>query len=173
PHDWSPKFVRFACEQSLKRLRTDHIDLYQLHNPRLNDLQNDALFATLDELKAEGKILSYGAALGPALKPDRQVEEGLYCVSHRKAAVHIIYNLLEQQLGEPICPVAEENGVPVLVRVPHASDLLLGWIKEDTEFAPDDHRRHRQTNDAMRRQWQIEGPKKVEKLRFLFDGTGR
>lgn len=173
PHDWSPKFVRYACDQSLKRLRTDRIDLYQLHNPRMDALQNDELFETLEALKSEGKILSYGAALGPALKPDRQIDEGIYGAGERKMAVHIIYNLLEQQLGEKICPVAEKTDAPVLVRVPHASDLLLGWIKEDTQFAPDDHRRHRQTNDAMQKQWQIDGPKKVEKLKFLTEGKGR
>ena len=66
PHDWSPAYIKRACEESLKRLGTDRIDLYQLHNPRVEALQQDELFATLEELKAEGKIRHYGAALGPA-----------------------------------------------------------------------------------------------------------
>lgn len=173
PHDWSPAFVRRACEASLKRLGTDRIDLYQLHNPRMDALQNDALFATLEALKAEGKIRAYGAALGPALMPERQSEEGIYCVSHRHAPVHIIYNLFEQVLGAAICPVAREHHVPVLVRVPHASDMLLERVQADTVFSASDHRSFRQTNDAMRRQWQVEGLKKVEKLRFLTGETGR
>lgn len=173
PHDWSPAFVRRACEESLKRLRTDRIDLYQLHNPRLDALQNDDLFATLEALKAEGKILSYGAALGPALKPDRQVEEGLYCIRERRAAVHIIYNLLEQQLGEVLCPAAEEANVSVLVRVPHASGILEGTYTEETEFAPTDHRSHRVTTDEMRKKWLLDGIKKVEKLRFAADDANR
>jgi aryl-alcohol dehydrogenase-like predicted oxidoreductase len=173
PHDWSPEFVRFACESSLKRLNTDHIDLYQLHNPRMDALQNDDLFATLEALKAEGKIRSYGAALGPALRPDRQVEEGLYCVNTRHAAVHIIFNLLEQQLGEAICPAARANNVPVLVRVPHASGVLEGTYTEQTEFAPDDHRSHRVSTNEMRKKWLVDGIKKLEKLSFATEGAGR
>lgn len=173
PHDWSPAFVRKACEESLRRLRTDRIDLYQLHNPRIDALRRDDLFATLDELKAEGKILSYGAALGPALQADRQIEEGLYSVVHRHAAVHIIYNMLEQVLGASICPVARTHNVPVLVRVPHASDMLLERVTDDTVFSANDHRSFRQANPAMRHEWQTKGVKKVELLRFLTDGTGR
>lgn len=173
PHDWSPEFVRKACEESLRRLHTDRIDLYQLHNPRLDALQTDDLFAELERLKAEGKIRSYGAALGPALKPDRQVDEGLYALQTRKMAVQIIYNLLEQVLGEALCPVAQTLNLPVLVRVPHASGILEGGYNEDTTFAPNDHRSHRLVNDAMRKQWLLDGIKKIEKLRFATDDAGR
>lgn len=173
PQDWSPEFVRRACEQSLQRLRTDRIDLYQLHNPRLDALRRDDLFATLEALKAEGKIRSYGAALGPALKPERQIEEGLYTVTHRHAPVQIIYNLLEQALGEAICPAARTRGVPVLVRVPHASGLLEGSYSEETQFSANDHRSFRLTTDAMRKQWLLDGLKKIEKLGFLTAEAGR
>jgi aryl-alcohol dehydrogenase-like predicted oxidoreductase len=173
PQDWSPEFARRACEASLKRLNTDHIDLYQLHNPRLTALERDDLFATLEALKTEGKIRAHGAALGPALKPDRQIEEGVFCVAHRRAPVQIIYNLLEQVLGEAICPFARQHGVPVLVRVPHASGILEGVYTEETTFSADDHRSFRLTNDAMRKQWLLDGLKKVEKLRFLADDAGR
>lgn len=173
PQDWSAEFVKMACERSLKRLNTDHIDLYQMHNPRIEALQLDDLFSTLETLKAEGKIRSYGAALGPALQPDRQCEEGIYCASHRKAPVQIIFNLFEQVLGRAICPVAAENSVPVFVRVPHASDMLLDRVTPDTKFAPTDHRSFRQANEAMRREWQDNGIRKLEKLRFLTGSTGR
>ena len=173
PHDWSPAFLRRACEESLKRLHTDRIDLYQLHNPRLDALQKDDLFAELEALKSEGKILMYGAALGPALKADRQVEEGLYCIRERRAAVQIIYNLLEQVLGEPLCPVAAEYGVPILVRVPHASGILEGTYTTETTFGENDHRSHRVTTDVMRKQWLLDGIKKLDKLRFAAEEAGR
>ena len=173
PHDWSPEFVRRACEASLKRLRTNHIDLYQLHNPRMDALQRDDLFALLEDLKAEGKIRAYGAALGPALKADRQIEEGAYAISHRKAPIQIIYNLLEQVLGESLFPIARHHGVPVLVRVPHASGVLEGTYTEQTEFAPTDHRSHRVSTDAMRQQWLLDGIKKVERLGFAAQDAER
>ena len=97
----------------------------------------------LEELKAEGKIRAYGAALGPALKADRQVEEGVWCATNRRAAVQIIYNMLEQVLGEGIFPTARKFGVPMFVRVPHASGILEGTYTTETEFAPTDHRSHR------------------------------
>ena len=56
PQDWRPEFVRFSVEQSLRRLQTDHIDLWQAHNTKMDAVQNDALWAELDKLKDEGKI---------------------------------------------------------------------------------------------------------------------
>ncbi len=173
PQNWTPAFVRAACEASLKRLQTDRIDVYQMHNPRLDAMQSDDLIAVLDSLQQEGKILSYGAALGPALKPDRQIEEGLYAVRERRMLVHIIYNLLEQQLAEPICPEADRLNVPVLVRVPHASGVLEGTYTTQTEFSPNDHRSHRVTTDEMKRQWLDMGLLKLEKLRFACEEAGR
>ena len=51
PHDWSPQYMRRALEGSLARLKTDYIDLYQLHNPRLDALQRDDLWAELERAK--------------------------------------------------------------------------------------------------------------------------
>ena len=53
PQDFSPKFVRFALEQSLKRLGTDHVAIYQPHNPRVVTLLTDEHWETLARLKAE------------------------------------------------------------------------------------------------------------------------
>src|SRR6266705_6515512 len=67
PQDFSPRYLRFAVEESLKRLRTDYIDIYLLHNPRLWAIESDELFAALDDLKREGKLRQYGVTLGPAI----------------------------------------------------------------------------------------------------------
>jgi aryl-alcohol dehydrogenase-like predicted oxidoreductase len=166
PHDWSPAFVRKACEESLKRLQTDHIDLYQLHNPRIDAIKKDDLWAELESLKDEGKVRMLGTALGPAFKPDRQSAEGIVSIRERRAAPQIIYNMLEQQLGQAIFPVAREEGVPVLVRVPHASGLLEGHFDETTEFGPEDHRHFRMHTPEMKAMWQ-RGLKKVENVKFL------
>ena len=55
PQDWTPEFIKFACEQSLKRLGTDYIDLYQLHNAKFDALESDDLFTALEELQREGR----------------------------------------------------------------------------------------------------------------------
>lgn len=165
PQDWSPAYCRRACEQSLRRLGTDRIDLYQLHNPRLDAVQRDDLFATLEDLKAEGKIRTYGAALGPAIGG---TEHGNEVMAARKiASLQIIYNLLEQDPGRTFFPLAREREVAIIVRVPHSSGMLEGTYTSETTFAPGDHRNHR------RKEWLVDGLKKVERLRFLTEGKGR
>jgi len=171
PQDWSPAYVRKACEASLQRLATDRIDLYQLHNPRIGDLRRDDLFAELERLKAEGKIRQYGATLGPAIDP-RQVEEGRACIE-RGMITQIIYNLLEQQIGRPLLPMAEAKGVGLMARVPHSSGLLEGRYTRETTFSADDHRSFRTSTDARRREWLEAGLHKVERLAFLTAETGR
>ena len=162
PQRWDPEFVRFACEQSLRRLATDRIDLYQLHNPRLGEMQRDDLFAALDDLKAAGKIRYYGAALGPAIGGTK---DGAAMLRARPlTALQIIYNALEQEPGRGFFSAARERGAGLLVRVPHSSGLLEGHYTAETTFPPGDHRNHRP------REWLLTGLQKVERLRFLTEG---
>lgn len=173
PHDWRPEYVRFALEESLKRLQTDYVDLYQLHNPRLDAMQQDDLFAELESLKRSGKIRAFGPALGPAIA-ERQIEEGRYAIEKRRSdLVTIIYNLLEQMLGEGLFDLSRKHASSILVRVPHASGLLDGTVKPDTVFAQDDHRFHRVSTEDRKHQWQVQGLKKVEQLGFLWEKTGK
>jgi aryl-alcohol dehydrogenase-like predicted oxidoreductase len=80
PQDWSTAQVRSSLEASLRRLRTDYVDLYQLHNPRMDAIDNDDLFAELENLRSEGKLRHYGVALGPAIG---WREEGLRAIEKR------------------------------------------------------------------------------------------
>jgi aryl-alcohol dehydrogenase-like predicted oxidoreductase len=160
PHDFSPKFVRFALEKSLERLETDVIDIYQLHNPRMTAVESDDLFALLDEVKAEGKIRGYAVALGPAIG---WRDEGLRAMEIRPnmTGVQMIYNILEQSPGREFCELARKTNTGQIIRVTHSSGMLEGHYTEDTVFPESDHRRHRP------RRWLVEGVKKVETLRFL------
>jgi aryl-alcohol dehydrogenase-like predicted oxidoreductase len=169
PHNWTPDFIRLACERSLQRLKTDRIDFYQLHNPRLDAIRNDDIFSTLHELRDAGKILSFGVALGPAIDR-RQIDEGLAAIQERQAHVQIIYNLLEQMIGAPIFPVARQHPVNVFTRVPHSSGLLEGAYTETTTFTKDDHRIFRVKDNDARKTWLVDGLKKVEQLDFLCHG---
>jgi aryl-alcohol dehydrogenase-like predicted oxidoreductase len=171
PQDWSPAYVRRACEESLRRLATDRIDLYQLHNPRIGTLRQDDLFAELERLKGEGKVRYYGATLGPAIDI-RQVEEGRACLAERRMITQIIYNMLEQQIGAPLVPLAKESGVGLMARVPHSSGLLEGRYSRETTFDKDDHRFFRVSTDDRKKAWLDAGLKKVEQLRFLTQGKG-
>jgi aryl-alcohol dehydrogenase-like predicted oxidoreductase len=165
PQDWSPAYVRKACEESLRRLGTDRIDLYQLHNPRLDAVARDDTFEALEALKREGKIRYYGAALGPAIGGTEHGDEVIR--ARRITALQIIYNLLEQDPGRRFFPAARERGVGIIVRVPHSSGMLEGKYTAETTFGPNDHRGHR------RKDWLVDGLKKVERLAFLTEGKGR
>jgi aryl-alcohol dehydrogenase-like predicted oxidoreductase len=95
PQDFSPRFVRYAVEQSLARLGGDRIDWLQLHNPRMTTLEQDELYGELEALKTEGMLRAWGVALGPAIG---WRDEGVYAIRERATpALQVIHNLLEQE----------------------------------------------------------------------------
>src|SRR5688572_26005669 len=111
--DFSPKFIRYALEQSLKRLGTDYIDLYMAHNIKLPQFRDDC-FAECDKLQAEGKIKLWGVSLGPAIG---WREEGFVAVADKGAkAVQTVYNLFEQHPGREFCEIATAYGAGVMAR---------------------------------------------------------
>jgi aryl-alcohol dehydrogenase-like predicted oxidoreductase len=166
PQDFSPDAIKRATDAALSRLNTDRIDLLQLHNIRMEQVDDDRAWETLDELQKAGKIRYYGMALGPAIG---WLYEGVRCVQKRNlTSVQHIYNILEQHPGKPIQDSASEAGKDTmfLIRVTHSSGMLEGHYTADTQFPPNDHRNHRP------RSWLLNGVKKVEQLRFL-EGPGR
>jgi len=154
------EFVKYACEQSLRRLGTDYVDLYQAHNIKLADLERDELFEILEQLQFEGKIRHYGVALGPDIG---WVEEGEYTLTQRQvASAQVIYSIMEQDPAKHFMRLAEENEVGLLSRVPHASNTLTGEFDDGLPtFDADDHRAHRKN------EWLEEAMRKVARVRFL------
>ena len=165
PQKFEPDFIRFACEQSLKRLKTDYIDLYQLHNPRIDTIEKDEVFDVLDTLVTEGKIRHYGSALGPDIG---WFEEGEASMREREIhSLQIIYSILEQEPALRFFPIAEEKQVGLLSRVPHASEVLTGRYAQPPAFDPGDHR-------ALRKQeWMAQALRKASQVEFLAQETGR
>ncbi len=155
--DFSPKFLQKALEESLKRLGTDRIDLWQAHNLKLWQM-NDDLVDTLEALRQAGKIRQWGVALGPAIG---WREEGVVALRQWKArTVQTVFNMLEQHPGREFCEIAREMGTGgIICRVPHNSGILQDIYTEDSTFT--DHRKYRDRN------WLIHGLKKVEKLRHI------
>jgi aryl-alcohol dehydrogenase-like predicted oxidoreductase len=161
PQDFSPEAITRATDAALKRLRTDRIDLLQLHNIRMEQVEDDAVWKTLEQLQRSGKMRYYGIALGPAIG---WMYEGINAI--RKPAltsVQHIYNILEQHPGRAMHEAAREptKDTMFLIRVPHSSGMLEGKYTAETVFPPGDHRGHRP------RSWLLNGVKKVEQLRFL------
>jgi aryl-alcohol dehydrogenase-like predicted oxidoreductase len=165
PQRWDAAFIRSACEASLRRLRTDVIDVYEMHNPRMDAIDDDEAFATLSALRDEGKIRVYGVALGPAIGWE---EEGVRALRERRVQVlQTVYNVLEQDPGRRFLAEAASVGAGVLARVPHASGALEGKITKETTFAAGDHRSFRN------RQMLVDLLDKAETLRWLHESGQR
>ncbi len=161
PQDFSPDAIVRATDAALKRLKTDRIDLLQLHNIRMEQISDDAVWTALEKLKSSGKIRYFGIALGPAIG---WLYEGINCIRQRDiTSVQHIYNLLEQHPGRAMQEAATEAGKDTmfLIRVTHSSGMLEGKYTVDTIFPPNDHRNHRP------RSWLLNGVKKIDTLRFL------
>ena len=159
PHRFDVPFLEASLEASLRRLGTDHIDLYQMHNPRMAHLLDDDVWSFVERARRAGKVRAVGVALGPAIG---WAEEGRYALEALPVdTVQMIYNALELEPGRALIEAAERMGKSLIARVPHSSGMLEGRYTADTVFPEGDHRRHRP------RAWLIDGVQKVERLRFL------
>jgi len=114
-----------ACEDSLRRLQTDRIDLYQLHRPVM-DLPQDETLRALDDLVRAGKVLYIGCSTHPAWK----VMEGL-ATSEKHNLVRFVseqppYNLLDRRIENELVPLALQYNLALLPWSPLAGGILAG-----------------------------------------------
>jgi aryl-alcohol dehydrogenase-like predicted oxidoreductase len=159
PQKHDTEFLKFALGQSLDRLQTDYIDVYSLHNPKMDAVRNDGLFAALDDLVKKGTIRNHGAALGPAIG---WKDEGLEIIKNRNiTCLQTVYNILEQDPGREFMKEAERHNVGIMVRVPDASGLLTGKVTAETKFDKNDHRSFRKQEFIMEAIQKIENMKPV------------
>jgi aryl-alcohol dehydrogenase-like predicted oxidoreductase len=162
PMRTDPAFIRFAVDKCLERLETDYIDVLQLHNAKMEHVRDPELWDTLRELQREGKILSWGAAFGPAIG---WLYEAVELIEREPDinTIQMIWNVLEQHPGTAMIDAAKAHAPNCCfnIRVTHASGMLEGKYTLDTVFPPNDHRRHRP------RSWLVNGVEKVKTLDFL------
>ena len=132
--DFSPKYVAYACEQSLRRLRRKAIDLYQLHNPSLEVIRDGRVFDVMDELKRGGKIRHYGVSI---FTP----EEGLACIEDgRPETLQLVYSIVNQSMAKQVFPAARAENVGVIAREPLANGFLSGKYNAASAFTQGDIR---------------------------------
>lgn len=116
--DFSPAHVNEAIDGSLRRLQTDHVDLYQLHSPPTAALREGEVFAVMDALRSAGKVRYYGVSC-------LTVEDAALALRHPGvSAVQVTINLLEPQAVDTLLPLARERGTAVIARQPLAGGLL-------------------------------------------------
>jgi aryl-alcohol dehydrogenase-like predicted oxidoreductase len=135
-HDvnFSAGYVRFAVEQSLRRLRTDYLDLVQLHNPALGLIADPETYRVLEDLKGEGKVRWFGVSVHPP-------EEGLAAVrAARPDTVQIVYNIARREAEDAFLPAARAANVGVIAREPLANGFLAGRYHPDSTWQRGDIR---------------------------------
>jgi aryl-alcohol dehydrogenase-like predicted oxidoreductase len=132
-------------ERSLKNLQTEALDLLQLHCPPTQVYYMPEVFGVLDELVQAGKVRYYGVSV-------EKVEEALKAIEYPNVqSVQIIFNMFRQRPAELFFEQAKKHKVGILARVPLASGLLTGKMKQDSQFASNDHRAYNRAGESFDR----------------------
>jgi len=119
----SRKWIVRAVEDSLRRLDTDHIDLYQIHRPD-HDTEIGETLSTLSDLVRAGKIRAFGSSMFPA----EMIVEAQWTAerrgTHRFQSEQPLYSLFTRRLEAAVLPTAQRHGLGVLTFSP----LNSGWL---------------------------------------------
>lgn len=156
--NFSVPYISRVLDESLQRLKTDYVDLYQLHNPTVEIIEKSDVWEFLERRKREGKIRHYGVSIN-------KMEEGVAAVNDgRSETIQIEYNLLAQQPAAEVLPLALSKDVGVIARVPLKRGLLSGkmTVNDVERFQGEDMRARQFTREVLEQELA-----KVEQLRFL------
>ncbi len=134
--NFAPGYIAFALERSLQRLRTDRVDLYQLHNPPPGMMGDPATYEAFDALKAEHRIDHYGVSI-------HEPVEGTLCLEAGKPDVlQVPFSLFRQEWIDELFADARKADVGIIAREPLGNGFLTGKIAPDARFPPGDIRHH-------------------------------
>jgi aryl-alcohol dehydrogenase-like predicted oxidoreductase len=132
--DFSKAWILEGIEASLRRLKMDCVDLYQLHSATDTAHYSDETFEALEALKVQGKIRFYGISVGP-------FAHGPWVIRNTPAdVIQVVYNMLEREPEQELLPLAKERNIGIIARVPLASGFLSGKFTPETRFPANDHR---------------------------------
>lgn len=156
--DYSKEYILKACDESLKRLKRNVIDYYQLHSARLVHLQQGECLQAMDMLLQQGKIRYWGISLN-TFDP---FPEAQFFMQHKTGnGFQLVLNILNQK-ALPIIKNAAENGYGIIARMPLQFGLLTGKFDQGVTFSANDHRKNRLTsqvietaNNALEPVWQL------------------
>ncbi len=132
--NFDPSYIQAALKKSLRRLRTDYIDLYQLHNPPLAVIKEGRVFETMERLQTGGQIRAWGVSIFEPIEGIEAIRRG------KPAALQVVFNLLSWQPIHELFPLAQEEKVGIIAREPLHSGFLTGKYQEDPRFAASDLR---------------------------------
>jgi len=127
-------YIRFALEHSLKRLNTDYIDLYQLHNPPLHLIQDADVFNILFKLKNEGYIRAIGLSI---FDPT----EGIQAIRNDSIdCIQVVFNIYNRQAAKELFPLARDRNIGIIAREPLNNGILTGKFSGEEIFEEGDIR---------------------------------
>ncbi len=129
--NFSADYIEFALEQSLKRLQTSYIDVYQLHNPTLQTIKEGDVFKPLRRLQQAGKIRHVGVSVFT-------LDEGLAALDHVDS-VQCAFNIVDPRNYE-MMETAKRRRIAIIVREPLANGLLTGKYSKASAFDKSDIR---------------------------------
>ena len=158
---FEPDYISRVMDESLQRLQTDYIDLYQLHNPTVDVIEQGEVWKVLERAKQAGKIRHYGVSINT-------MEEGIAAVTNGRAeTIQVEYNLLAQEPAEKIFPLAEQANVGIIARVPLRRGILTGkmTLADEARFQGEDVRARSFKGEAFAKELA-----KADRLRFLVHG---
>jgi aryl-alcohol dehydrogenase-like predicted oxidoreductase len=143
PENYNLANFRQWVDRSRRNLRTDSLDLVQLHCPPTAVYSNAEVYDALDTLVSEGAIRNYGVSV-------ERTDEALEAIRHEgTASVQIILNAFRLKPLDAVLPAAKAAGVGIIARVPLASGLLSGKYSKETSFPENDHRNYNRAGDSF------------------------
>lgn len=167
--DYSKDYIIKACEESLKRLNRDHIDLYQLHSAKLEHLEQGDCIEAMEQLKTDGKIRYWGISLNtfnPSPEADFLMKKKAGC------SFQLVFNILNQK-AIFLLQKAHKKGYGIIARMPLQFGLLTGKFNAETHFEKNDHRSFRLTPEVLSEAlkcldhiWPIADKYKISKTSF-------
>jgi aryl-alcohol dehydrogenase-like predicted oxidoreductase len=143
--DYTKEYILSACEASLRRLRLDCIDYYQLHTARLSHLQQGECTEAMQVLQQQGKIRYWGLSLN-TFEPEADAQ---FLMNHNLGnGFQLVLNIINQK-ALPLLQQAAAKGYGIIARMPLQFGLLTGKFDTQAAFSENDHRKNRLTREVI------------------------
>ncbi len=143
--DYSKEYILQACEASLKRLKRETIDYYQLHTAKIQHLENGECIQAMQELQQQGNIRYWGISLNTF---DFEAEAN-YCMKNNIGnGFQLVINIINQKAIRTI-KESTSKGFGIIARMPLQFGLLTGKFTAETKFSLNDHRQKRLTKEVI------------------------
>jgi aryl-alcohol dehydrogenase-like predicted oxidoreductase len=167
--DYTKAHIIKSCDESLKRLKREQIDFYQLHSAKLEHLIDGQCIEAMLDLQQKGKIKYWGISLN-TFNPYPEAE---FLIDKNLAqGFQLVLNIINQR-SLKLIKLASEKGYGIIARIPLQFGLLTGKFKKGTRFDKNDHRHFRlppqflvELIDALDDVWRISEKYNVDKTTF-------